>query len=143
MTRMRHGITGPRAASPGGALRRGTVLPGATLAAALLVAALLAGCGVGRRMHPEETSALWLDASSAALDGAALAGLKTVGLEGLFGEAAALRWDGDRPRLEGRSSLKVPPRTPVTLVIRGSWKRGLDGEATGRALVEELRRVSL
>lgn len=106
---------------------------------------LLAACGLGggRDVERKPGSALWLDPASGPVSREQLRDLAALGVDEVFLVAGDLSWEGGEPVLESLwRDLRVPDRTPATLVVRGAAapvEPSSRGVETLAAQLQELR----
>lgn len=114
------------------------------LALLLVLAALsLTGCpGSWRRPQKGAGSALWLGQGSEKPEASQLARLKERGVGECFIEAAVLDLGPGGGGLAVQKTPELPPSTPVTLVVTGTWPEGgLDAEEAAGRIAEGAQQV--
>lgn len=114
---------------------------GAVVTALLLTAGCLTEW---RRPERAPGSAVFVPAEDAALDPAELSAAQRAGLGDVFVMGGELAWSGDTPELRLSRIEGLPPRTPVTLVVRGRWPGPhTDAGDVGERLAEQCRQLRL
>lgn len=114
-------------------------------AAALAAALATAGCLTEwRRPERQPGGAVFVPSEGAALQAADIAAAQRSGLADFFVMGAELAWGGSVPELRLSRIEGLPARTPVTLVVRGTWPPGLtDPDDVGERLADQTQQLRL